>query len=194
MEGALKIMPQPDAGESESRPLAGSLAAEFGLKKPPFRDEELAPEVDRELLTRLVRRELPESTMRTVHRLILSFASWNDAHAEIIATEFRRSRAADLAGYRNMLTRTPAEGYVGTCATLRDTDLTMTASRLTQPTLCLVSEEDGATPPALVRSLSELISGAGFKTIPGAGHLPCVEQPKLLAEWIDTFVRRNRSA
>jgi 3-oxoadipate enol-lactonase len=110
------------------------------------------------------------------------------------SAEFRRSRAADLAGYRNMLTRTPAEGYVGTCATLRDTDLTQMTSRLTQPTLCLVGEEDGATPPALVRSLSELIRNAGFKTIPSAGHLPCIEQPKLLAGWIDSFVRRNWSA
>ena len=110
------------------------------------------------------------------------------------STEFRRSRPADLAGYRSMLTRTPAEGYIGTCMSLRDADLTATASRLTQPTLCLVGEEDGATPPALVRSLSELIPGAAFKTIPNAGHLPCIEQPKLLAGWIESFVRRNWSA
>ena len=110
------------------------------------------------------------------------------------SAEFRRSRPADLAGYRNMLTRTPAEGYVGTCATLRDTDLTQVTSRLTQPTLCLVGEEDGATPPALVRSLSELIPGAAFKTIPNAGHLPCIEQPKLLVGWIEAFVRRFWSA
>ena len=110
------------------------------------------------------------------------------------STAFRRARPADLAGYRNMLTRTPADGYVGTCATLRDTDLTATASRLTQPTLCLVGEEDGATPPALVGSLSELIPNAAFKTIPSAGHLPCIEQPKVLAGWIETFVRRNQGA
>ena len=95
------------------------------------------------------------------------------------SVEFRQARAADLAGYRNMLTRNPAEGYIGTCATLRDTDLTSAASRLTQPTLCLVGEEDGATPPALVRSLSELIPNAAFETIPNAGHLPCIEQPEL---------------
>ncbi len=107
---------------------------------------------------------------------------------------YRHAHAADLAGYRNMLMRTSAEGYTGTCATLRDTDLSSIASQLTQPTLCLVGEEDGATPPTLVRSLSELIPNAGFKTIPGAGHLPCIEQPKLLAGWIETFVRRNGSA
>jgi 3-oxoadipate enol-lactonase len=110
------------------------------------------------------------------------------------SAEYRRARTADLVGYRNMLTRTPVEGYVGTCMTLRDTDLTATTSRLAQPTLCLVGEEDGATPPALVKSLSELIPNAGFKTVPSAGHLPCLEQPKLLAEWIEAFVRRNSGA
>lgn len=105
--------------------------------------------------------------------------------------EFRRTHTMDIAGYRNMLTRTPAEGYIGTCATLRDADLTSTAPRLTQPTLCLVGEEDGATPPELVKSLSEVIPSASFGTIPNAGHLPCIEQPRVLAGWIESFVRRN---
>jgi 3-oxoadipate enol-lactonase len=110
------------------------------------------------------------------------------------SSEFRRSRPADLVGHRNMLTRTPADGYIGTCMTLRDTDLTTMASRLTQPTLCLVGEEDGATPQALVRSLSELIPNAAYETIPNAGHLPCIEQPKSLSLRIESFVRRNWSA
>ena len=111
-----------------------------------------------------------------------------------LSIEFRHARPADLAGYRNMLTRNPAEGYIGTCATLRDTDLTATASQLTQPTLCLVGEADGATPPALVQSLSALIPNAVFKSIPDAGHLPCIEQPKALSLRIESFVRRNWSA
>jgi 3-oxoadipate enol-lactonase len=110
------------------------------------------------------------------------------------AIDFRTTRAADLAGYRNMLVRTPTEGYVGTCATLRDTDLTATTALLAQPALCLVGEEDGATPPELVRSLSALIPNAAFKTISRAGHLPCVEQPKVLVALIEAFVRRNWSA
>lgn len=111
-----------------------------------------------------------------------------------LSTEFRQAHAIDLAGYRNMLTRNPAEGYIGTCATLRDTNLTSIASRLTQSTLCLVGEADGATPPALVQSLSELIPNATFETIQNAGHLPCIEQPGLLSSRIESFVRRNWSA
>jgi 3-oxoadipate enol-lactonase len=110
------------------------------------------------------------------------------------SAEFRRTRPEELTGYRNMLTRMPVEGYVGTCAALRDADLTETSRSLTQPTLCLVGEEDGATPPELVRSLSALIPNAAFKAIPEAGHLPCVEQPKVLASLIRAFARRNPSA
>ena len=111
-----------------------------------------------------------------------------------LSTEFRRAHAVDLAGYRNMLTRNPAEGYIGTCATLRDTNLTSVASRLTLPTLCLVGEADGATPPVLVQSLSEMIPNATFETIQNAGHLPSIEQPALLSSRIESFVRRNWSA
>jgi 3-oxoadipate enol-lactonase len=103
--------------------------------------------------------------------------------------EFRATRPADLAGYRNMLIRTPVEGYVGTCATVRDTDLTGVAGRLDLPVLCLVGAEDGATPPDLVRSLAGLLPNAGFEVIPGAGHLPCVEQSEIMAEHISAFAK-----
>jgi 3-oxoadipate enol-lactonase len=110
------------------------------------------------------------------------------------SNEFRRTRSAELAGYRNMLVRTPVEGYIGTCAALRDADLTKTSRRLTQPTLCLVGEEDRATPPELVQSMSKLIPNASFRTIPGAGHLLCVEQPRILAGRIEPFIRRDPRA
>lgn len=104
------------------------------------------------------------------------------------ATEFRTCRPLELARWRNMLVRTPTEGYVGTCAAIRDADLTESASRLTQPTLCLVGDQDGATPPELVKSTASLIPGSRFEMIEGAGHLPCVEQPAALAERITDFL------
>jgi pimeloyl-ACP methyl ester carboxylesterase len=110
------------------------------------------------------------------------------------STGFRRTRASDLAGYRNMLVRTPLEGYIGTCAALRDADLTAQARGLAQPTLCLVGEEDGATPPELVRSLSALVPKAMFEIVPNAAHLPCIEQPDILAARIEAFARETLSA
>ena len=43
--------------------------------------------------------------------------------------DFHAQRPAELAGWRNMLTRTPVEGYLGCCAAIRDADLTAAARR-----------------------------------------------------------------
>jgi 3-oxoadipate enol-lactonase len=55
------------------------------------------------------------------------------------------------------------------------------------PTLCVVGDQDGSTPPDLVRSLAALIPGSRFEIIRGAGHIPSVEQPDALAALIRDF-------
>jgi len=94
---------------------------------------------------------------------------------------FRGERVAELAGYRNMLERTPPEGYAAVCAAIRDADLTEAAARIAVPTQCVAGSEDLATPPALVETLAGLIPGAGYEVIDGCGHLPCIEQPARIA-------------
>ncbi|TPN78494.1 3-oxoadipate enol-lactonase [Mesorhizobium sp. CU2] len=102
--------------------------------------------------------------------------------------DFHAHRAVDLAGCRNMLTRQALPGYVGTCVALRDADYTDSARRIAVPTLCVVGDQDGSTPPALVRSLADLIPAARFEVIRNAGHIPCVEQPEALVSLIRNFV------
>ena len=101
-----------------------------------------------------------------------------------VTAEFRRERSAELKGWRNMLVRTPAEGYIATCVALRDADLRSDARLINAPSLCLVGDEDGATPPDLVRGTAALIPGARFEVITGAGHLPCIEKPVQLSRLI----------
>jgi 3-oxoadipate enol-lactonase len=101
---------------------------------------------------------------------------------------FREGRPEDLAGWRNMLTRTPVEGYAACCAAIRDADLTEAARALRAPTLCIAGEEDGATPPALVRELAGLVAGSRYVEVRGAGHLPCVQEPAVVAGAILRFV------
>jgi len=97
---------------------------------------------------------------------------------------FRKTRRADLAGYRNMLTRTSANGYAGVCAAIRDSDLTAQTARLTVPTRCIAGADDLATPPALVKTLAGLIEGADFEVLENCGHLPPIEQPGATARAI----------
>jgi 3-oxoadipate enol-lactonase len=106
------------------------------------------------------------------------------------SADFRATRPDELALWRAMLTRTPVEGYVGTCAAIRDADLTESSRGLDLPVVCVAGSEDGATTPALVKSMAGLI-GARFIEIEGAGHLPCVEAPEALARVISEFLGEN---
>ncbi|MFC7705378.1 3-oxoadipate enol-lactonase [Plastorhodobacter daqingensis] len=99
-------------------------------------------------------------------------------------------RATDeLTAWRNMLTRTPVEGYTGCCAAIAGSDFITPTSGLTLPTLAIAGSEDGATPPDLVRETAELIRGARFHLIRGAGHIPCVEKPEEYAATLTQFLK-----
>jgi 3-oxoadipate enol-lactonase len=102
---------------------------------------------------------------------------------------FRERCAADVRGYSIMLRQTSADGYVGTCAALRDTDFGQATPRIKQPTLVLCGAEDIATPPELGRELAGLIPGAQFSLIDNAAHLPCIEQPEAVAGRMMQFFR-----
>ncbi len=95
----------------------------------------------------------------------------------------------DMRVWRHMLTRTPVEGYLGCMAAIRGTDFYTPTSGLTLPTMVIAGSEDGSTPPDLVRETAELIKGARFELMRGAGHLPCVEQPEAYAALLADFAR-----
>lgn len=102
---------------------------------------------------------------------------------------FRQNRPVALAGWRNLFLRTDVEGYCGTCATLRDTDITAEIGSIDKPTLVLVGDEDGSTPVPLVRACAEAIPGARFEIIAQAGHIPSIEQPATVAALMTEFFK-----
>ncbi len=91
---------------------------------------------------------------------------------------------------RAMLTRTPKQGYLAACGALKRADLRPYAPRIEAPVLCLVGDEDGSTPVALVRETAALIPGSRFEVVKGAGHIPNVEQPRAVAELVAEHARR----
>ena len=94
---------------------------------------------------------------------------------------FRERYSDDWTGWRTMLLRTPPDGYIATCAAIRDADLSAEAATIRAPTLCVAGNQDRSTPPDLVRQAAALIPRARFEVIEGAGHLPCLEQPGKIA-------------
>ncbi len=103
--------------------------------------------------------------------------------------KFRATPAATL--WRNMLTRTPQEGYLGCCAAIAGTDLTNTTRQLRLPVLGIAGEQDQASPPDLVGQTLALIPDAQFTVLSNAGHLPCVESPQAFAQVLTDFLKET---
>lgn len=97
----------------------------------------------------------------------------------------------DLALWRAMLTRTPAKGYTAACTALATADQRGATAGLRLPTLVLAGDMDGASPSAVVRQTADLIPGAQFHEIPGAGHLPPVETPAAWAAFVAAFLKEH---
>lgn len=90
-----------------------------------------------------------------------------------------------------MMIRTPVEGYIAACGALGTADQTEATRALRLPALVIAGGEDGSTPPDLVRATANLIQGAAFHTIPGTGHLPCVENPAAYAAILTPFLKAH---
>ena len=97
---------------------------------------------------------------------------------------FRERHPDEWAGWRTMLLRTSIDGYLVTCAALRDVDLSHSAAQIEAPCLCVAGDGDVSTPPDLVRHTAALIPNARFEVVERAGHLPCLERPQQLAALI----------
>lgn len=127
-------------------------------------------------------------------------SAWNDRIAKVradgmpaiadavverwVTPTFRMSSPAAYAGWRNMLERCSPEGYVASCATVRDADLTADLERIAAPTLVLVGDKDIVTPLEMSQRLADGISNARLRQIPDAGHVPSLEQPRAMADLI----------
>lgn len=85
-------MSTPDSPEDFAEPLPASIWEALNLPQPRRSPDRFAPEVDRILLERLVRKELPEGTARAAYRLIHAFDNWKKAYADAVIEDFRRNQ------------------------------------------------------------------------------------------------------
>jgi 3-oxoadipate enol-lactonase len=66
------------------------------------------------------------------------------------------------------------------------------ATLIDVPTLILVGEEDGITPPALSGELAALIPGSQLQPIANAGHLANIEKPEAFNRAVESFLSEQR--
>lgn len=63
-------------------------------------------------------------------------------------------------------------------------------ARFGGPVLVVVGTDDVMTPPAKARAMADLVPGAEMVEIPGAGHLPNLEQPEAFNAALGRFLGR----
>ncbi len=94
---------------------------------------------------------------------------------------------------REMMEASPVKGIVGALSAMRDRpDSTGTLTELEGlPTLVVIGDQDQVIPPAVGRAIAAAVPNAVLNVIPGAGHLPPVEQPiattRVLAEFLQSL-------
>lgn len=84
--------------------------------------------------------------------------------------DFLQGATSQVELVRNMLLATPDEGYMASCAAVRDMDQRDQIGAIERPTLVIAGKHDMATPPADGRLLAERIAGATYVEL-NAAHL-----------------------
>lgn len=89
-----------------------------------------------------------------------------------------------------MMTRQPVEGVVGALQALRDRpDNALLLPHITAPVLVIVGELDVITPPEFSQAMAGGIPGARLVTIPGAGHMSPMEDPRSVNQALASFLQ-----
>lgn len=89
--------------------------------------------------------------------------------------DFRQHAPATVAAVGEVLQRAPVDGYLASCAAIRELDLVASLPRIACPTLVLCGENDPSTPLSLSEDIAAGIPGARLAVLAGARHLTQLE-------------------
>ena len=104
---------------------------------------------------------------------------------------YLRDQPVAVRGWTTLLARAPVAGYLGSCAALRNADLSGLLGDIEIPAVCICGSEDLSTPPSAVRSLAQRLPDATYVEIPGAGHLTAVERPAEFGKIVSRFLESD---
>lgn len=111
---------------------------------------------------------------------------------KLLGPESRSKEKGAVEQLRRMMRATPLTGFVGALSAMRDrpsyTDVLGTLTGI--PTLVVVGEEDGVTPPPVAQAMAHAIPGARLAVVPKAGHLVSMEQPETTTRILGEFLRQ----
>ena len=102
--------------------------------------------------------------------------------------EFRANHANEVAKTRRMIEGTDADGYVGSCAAVRDFDFWENVGAIRPRTLVITGTHDLAAPPSDAQKLAKQIPGARYIELPAA-HISNVEAASRFTDEVSSFLR-----
>jgi len=106
--------------------------------------------------------------------------------------DFAKRAPAQIEAARQMLLHTPPEGYIATCAALRDEDLREAIAGIHTPTLVISGAQDAATTPTDGRFVAEKIPGAQYLEL-NAAHLSNIEAAEPFTAALLKFLNRQEA-
>lgn len=91
--------------------------------------------------------------------------------------------------WHRVMAGTSPQGVAAALEALRNrADFTPTLGQIDVPTLIVVGEQDVITPPAGAKAMHAAIRGSKLEVIPGAGHVPTLEQPAAFGRVMRQFL------
>jgi 3-oxoadipate enol-lactonase len=102
--------------------------------------------------------------------------------------EFRANHPDEVTKTRRMIESTSTDGYVGSCAAVRDFDFWENVGTIRAQTLVITGTHDSAAPPSDAQKLAKLIPGARYSELPAA-HISNVEAARRFTDEVSSFLR-----
>ena len=102
--------------------------------------------------------------------------------------EFHAKHPDQIAKTRHMIETTSTDGYVGSCAAVRDFDFWENVTAVRAQTLVIAGTHDQSVPPSDAQKLAKQISGARYIELPAA-HISNVEAATRFTDEVSEFLR-----
>ena len=105
-----------------------------------------------------------------------------------LSEEYAAEHPSTRDWYRKMIRRTSGEGYAHGADALGCWDFASRLPKIKCPVLTLAGADDQSTPPDVVHSIADKVSGPATKvTVPG-GHVPTIESAEKINEALAEFL------
>jgi 3-oxoadipate enol-lactonase len=101
--------------------------------------------------------------------------------------EFRANHSDEVAKTRRMIESTSTDGYVGSCAAVRDFDFWENVNAIRAQTLVVAGTHDQSVPCSDAQKLAKQISGARYTEFPAA-HISNVEAAGQFTDEVTAFL------